>query len=451
MAMVRRMGRLWWAAAVVLTVAGCANGGSNAAGTRAGTGTGATARSSPSASTGAAGSATGATVASQTGASHQRTERIWLQSLQMTSATTGWALHYSKNPNSSSGVFTLLARTTDRGRTWTDVTPASGLAMLATPDAEQVLDPVNGEDAYLAVTGATEESNNAVNTTVVFATTNGGRTWTKSAPLQAVSTASQVSFADPQHGFLMLGGDDGAMGEDQVWLYTTSDGGKHWSLAAASPSEPGAAVAAQRASGRIPTECDKNGLDFPTAKTGWIASTCNAGLTNSLLASHDGGARWSDQSLPLPVTTCAGGACFVRGPQFFGPVGFVTVDPEPGAPALLETRDLGQTWERIALPAGVQYPQITFFSPTQGVLVVGGSQDSFQGTFYTTTSGGRTWTPLRQGTNFTKIGADIDFTTTQDGFAWTTGENSDPAPATVIYDTTNSGRTWHAFTPHLVS
>jgi hypothetical protein len=44
----------------------------------------------------------------------------------------------------------------------------------------------------------------------------------------------------------------------------------------------------------------------------------------------------------------------------------VTVDPEPGGPTLL------------------------FFSPTQGVLVVAGSQDSFQGTFYTTASGGRT-------------------------------------------------------------
>jgi photosystem II stability/assembly factor-like uncharacterized protein len=369
----------------------------------------------------------------------------------MTSASNGWALYYSGNPSSPSPAIALLARTTDGGRTWTDVTPAAGLAMLATPDAEQALDPVNGEVAYLAVTGATEESNTAVNTTVVFATTNGGRTWTKSAPLRAVSSASQVSFADPQHGFLMLGGNGGAMGEDQVWLYRTSDGGEHWSLAAASPAD-GVAVAAQPDSGRIPTECDKNGLNFPTDTTGWIASTCNAGLTNGLLVSQDGGTSWSDESLPLPATTCAGGACFVRGPQFVGGVGFVTVDPEPGAggPALLETGNLGRTWKQIALPAGIEYPQITFFSPTQGVLVAGGSQDSFQGTFYTTANGGRTWTPARQGTNFTKIGVEIDFTSAEDGLAWTTGENSDPSPATSIYETTNSGRSWHAFTPHLV-
>jgi hypothetical protein len=235
----------------------------------------------------------------------------------------------------------LLARTTDGGRTWTDVTPASGLPLLATPYAEQALDPVNGEDAYLAVTGATQESNNSVNTTVVFATTDGGRTWTQSVPLRAVSTASQVSFADPEHGFLLFGGDGGAMGEDQVWLYRTADGGKHWSLAAASPAEPGAAVTAQQGSGRIPTECDKHALNFPTVTTGWIDSTCNAFLANALLVSHDGGSSWSDQSLPLPATTCAGGACFVTGPQFVGGVGFVTIAPWPGTPALLETRDQG--------------------------------------------------------------------------------------------------------------
>ena len=445
--MIRRMGGPWWAAALVLMVAGCAGVGSIAGGT----GAAATARNSPSASTGAAGSATGAAVASQVGASRQKTERIWLQSLQMTSATTGWALYYSKNPNSSSGVFTLLARTTDGGRTWTDATPAAGLPMLATPDAQEVLDPVNGRDAYLAVTGATQESNNSVNTTAVFATTNGGRTWTKSATLRAVSFASQVSFADPQHGFLMLGGEDGAMDEDQVWLYRTADGGKHWSLAAVSPSETGAAVSGQQVSGRIPTECDKNGLDFPTATNGWIASTCNVGLTNALLASHDGGTSWSDQPLPLAATTCADGACFVAGPQFADEAGFVTVDPEPGAPSLLETSDLGRTWKTIVLPAGLEYPQITFFSRTDGVLVAGGTQGSFQGTFYITANGGQTWTPVRQGTNFTKIGADIDFTSTRDGLAWTTGENSDPSPATSIYETTNSGRTWHAFTPYLVS
>jgi photosystem II stability/assembly factor-like uncharacterized protein len=369
----------------------------------------------------------------------------------MTSAMTGWALYYSGNPSSSPGAL-LLARTTDGGRSWTDVTPAAARPMLATADATQAVDPVGGDRAYLAVTGATEESNSSVNTTMVFATTDGGRTWIDSAPLRAVSTVSEVSFADLRHGFLLLGGGDGAMGEDSVWLYRTADGGAHWSLAAATtPAPTGTAVSSQPGLGQIPAACDKSGLAFPTATNGWIASTCNAGLADALLVSQDSGVSWADESLPLPATICSAGACTVSGPQFLDRTGFVTVDPEPDGAALLVTRDLGQTWDQLPLPAGLQYPQITFFSPTQGVLVAGETQGAFGGTFYTTADGGRTWTPVPQGANLTRLGVSIDFATPEDGFAWTNGLESDPVPPTSIYETTNSGRSWHAFTPKLAA
>jgi photosystem II stability/assembly factor-like uncharacterized protein len=425
MFMAGRMTGQWWVAAA-LAVAGCAAFGGN------GNGAGA------------------AKTATPVDAVRQQAKPIWLQSLQMTSATTGWALYYSGNPNSpSSRAIPLLAKTTDGGRSWTDVTPAAARPMLATADAEQVLDPANGERAYLAVTGATQESNTSVNTTMVFSTTDGGRTWTGSAPLRAESTASQVSFADPEHGFLLLGGDGGAMGQDAVWLYRTSDGGAHWSLAAVTPAQTGATVDSQPGPGRIPGDCDKNGLIFPTATAGWIASTCNAGLANSLLVSRDGGTSWSDQPLPLSPTACAAGACTVTGPQFVSGSGFLTVEPEPSGAALLVTRDLGQTWNQLSLPAGLQYPKITFFSPTQGVLVAGESQGAFGGTFYTTADGGQTWSPVSQGADLTRLGVTIDFASPQDGFAWTNGLESEPVPPTTIYQTTNSGRSWHAFIPRL--
>ena len=440
----------WWTAAVALVVAGCAGVGGNAAGV--GAGGGATARSSAAGSASASASA-GARVAKTATPAHAirpQAKAIWLRSLQMTSAMTGWALYYSGNPNSSSAAL-LLARTTDGGRSWTDVTPAAARLMLATPDATQVLGPVGGDGAYLAVTGATEESDSSVNTTTVFATTDGGRTWTDSAPLRAVSTVSEVSFANPEHGFLLLGGGDDAMGEDPVWLYRTADGGAHWSLAAATPAPTGTAISSQPGPGQIPAVCDKNGLAFPTATNGWIASTCNARLANALLVSRDGGVSWADESLPLPATICAGGACTLSGPQFLDGTGFVTVDPEPAGAALLVTRDLGQTWQQLALPAGLQYPQITFFGPSQGVLVAGETQGAFGGTFYTTADGGQTWTPVPQGVNLTRLGVTIDFATPEDGFAWTNGLDSDPGAPTSIYATTNSGRAWHAFTPKLAA
>jgi photosystem II stability/assembly factor-like uncharacterized protein len=427
MLMVRRMSGPWWAAAVAavaLMLAGCAGASGNASGTKA---------------------------ATPADAVRPQARPIWLQSLRMTSATTGWALYDSGDPDSSSTQFLLLARTTDGGRSWTDVTPEAARPLLATPDAEQVLDPVGGERAYLAVTGATEQSNNAVNTTMVFGTADGGRSWTESAPLRAASTVSEVSFVDPQHGFLLLGGGDGAMGEDAVRLYRTSDGGARWSPAAATPAQSGTTVDARPGPGEIPAACDKNGLAFPTATNGWIASTCNAGLADALLVSHDGGVSWAGQPLPLPATACTGGACTVRGPQFVGGTGFLTVEPEPAGPTLLVTRDLGQSWQRRPLPAGLRYPQITFFSPTNGVLVAGETQGAFGGTFYTTHDGGQSWTPVPLGADLTRLGVTVDFASPQDGFAWTNGLQSDPVPPTTIYETTNSGRTWQAITPKLMA
>jgi photosystem II stability/assembly factor-like uncharacterized protein len=93
-------------------------------------------------------------------------------------------------------------------------------------------------------------------------------------------------------------------------------------------------------------------------------------------------------------------------------VGFVTVEPEPNGAALLVTRDLGSTLD-------------------------------------TTADGGQSWTPVPQGADLARLGVTVDFANPQDGFAWTNGVESDPVPPTSIYETTNSGRSWHAFTPKL--
>ena len=150
--------------------------------------------------------------------------------------------------------------------------------------------------------------------------------------------------------------------------------------------------------------CQELGLSFPTTTTGWLRTSCRAG--NYVFVSQDGGSTWAPQSLPVSVTAGQGGPPDVTGPQFQSGTGFLTVGPALGDPSLLETQDLGQTWYTVTLPAGAeQYPQISFFSPTQGVLIPTASQGVLGTVFYTTDDGGQHWTPVPQGTDFTQIGS----------------------------------------------
>ena len=71
--------------------------------------------------------------ASQPGSPASQPKPVWFQSLQMTSAASGWALAWSGNPGViADNAHILLTRTTDGARTWRDVTPAAARPMLAT-------------------------------------------------------------------------------------------------------------------------------------------------------------------------------------------------------------------------------------------------------------------------------------------------------------------------------
>jgi photosystem II stability/assembly factor-like uncharacterized protein len=370
----------------------------------------------------------------------------------MTSASTGWALYYPENPaDPSANPHMLLARTADGARTWANVTPAAARPLLSTSNAAEVLDAVDGERTYLAVTGSTQESAAAVNLTVVFTTNNGGRTWTESAPLRTAATISLLSFADAEHGWLLMSA-GAAAGHNAVRVYRTADGGRHWSLTAASPPLTAATppLGSSSTGTGIPLGCDKAGLAFASATTGWLSSTCAVGLQGELLVSRDGGTTWATQSLPLPASTCDSNQCFVIGPQFTGGTGFLTVAPEAGTPSLLTSRDLGQTWTPLSLPAGAgRYPQIKFFSPSLGLLVSAGAQEALGDVFYTTSDGGQTWSPVTQGVHFTQLGASVDFVSPRAGFAWILGSDQQGAPPPLMYQTADSGRTWESFTPRL--
>jgi photosystem II stability/assembly factor-like uncharacterized protein len=433
--MTRRTAGAWCMAAVMLLAAGCAMAGSTG---RPVTG-GGTVRAGSAAATPKVGAP-----ASRPGSPGSRPRPVWFQSLQMTSARSGWALVWSANPGViADNAQILLARTTDGARAWSDVTPAAARPMLATPYSYEAFDPVDGNHAYLAVSRATSADDGPART-VVFWTADGGRTWTESAVFTTSAQAAQLSFSDARHGWLLLGPVFSGPGQPVTWLYRTSDGGLRWS--------PAATVAPPGSYGSN-SMCQPLNLTLVTAATGWVTIGCRG--QTEFLVSHDGGGSWAAQPLPLPAGALgtSGGPAFLTGPQFAGGTGFLTVAaPPPGTPYLLDTRDRGQTWQLLTPPPGAgQYPQIKFFTPVDGVLVPAGPQDALGAVFYLTADGGQSWTPVPQGAHFTQLGDAIDFASQHVGFAWNSGASTAGVPAPPMYVTTNSGRTWHLIIPHLVT
>jgi hypothetical protein len=356
---------------------------------------------------------------------------VWLDSLQMVSARDGWALAWTSNPASPLPAALIPVRTTDGGRTWTAVTPAPARRLLVRDQAGVILHPLSASRAWLAVSGH--------GGTVTFGTADGGRSWTRSAPVHAPGNPGWLAFTDPAHGWLVqdLGA---AMEQNAVQLYRTGNGGRRWSLIAATLRRPGAGTS----SSGLPIACDKTGIAFATPADGWLTSACFS-LADAVLATRDGGARWAPQALPLPASACAPDLCLISPPQFFGPAGFLTIDHGGKSPYLLVTHDTGVTWHTEPVPqAAGPFGSAHFFDARHGLLVPAVDQDTPGQVFYSTSDGGQTWTPVRQGLRF-QPGMTVDFASPEAGFAW----NPNASGAPPIYATTNGGRTWTWYLPQL--
>ena len=366
---------------------------------------------------------------------------VWLYWLQMVSAHDGWALAWTSNPASARPVALIPVRTTDGGRTWTAVTPAGARPLLAPNRSEVTLQPLSAGRAQLAVTVTPSQDEYGIRParTVVFGTADGGRSWTRSAPIRAPGYAGWLAFAGPARGWLVqsLGA---AMEQNPVRIYGTGDGGRHWSLIAASARWNQAGTSPSG----LPIACDKTGVVFATPADGWLTSACFS-LADALLVTHDGGARWAPQPLPLPASACTPALCVVSAPQFFGPTGFLTIDHGGRSPDLLVTHDAGATWHAERVPPGAgPFGVAHFFDTRHGLLVPAVEQDTPGWVFYVTADGGRTWAPVRQGLRF-QPGTTVDFLGPRTGFAW----NYNAAGVPPIYVTTNGGRTWAWYLPRL--
>jgi len=330
---------------------------------------------------------------------------VWLQSLEMISATDGWALVWNANPDGNAAL--EPTRTSDGGRTWIAVTPAAALPLLDNGTA--LLYAASAERAWIAV------SHGDGNSTVVFGTADGGESWTESNSVTGYQPVA-MDFAGPEHGWL-LESQGAEMGHDPVQVYRTADGGATWSLLAAG----------------LPAECDKSGMAFSSAGTGWITSDCVLGY--QVLVSPDAGAQWAPARLPLASSACRDG-CTAFQPQFAGGATIVEVGSYPAPAVLLVSTDAGESWQREAMPAGAgPYPRVTFFGSADGIAVSAAAQGSIGPDFYLTSDGGLSWTAVPQGRQFANSGASFDFISPLLGFAWISAGQQ-------LYQTSDSGRTW---------
>jgi len=265
-------------------------------------------------------------------------------------------------------------RTTDGGATWAGGAPVDlygQLSGVAFSDAQHAW----------AVGGDYSHDSQAP---LLLTSADAGATWTR-ADFTATSALERVQFPTSTTGFIT--GDDGA-------VYSTTDGGAHWTRTAAGAGD-----------------VLLSGLSFVDATHGWVCG----GQGNEefyggrCYATTDGGATWKDVSpdAEMIVTDCS----FVSATE-----GWVVGQDQ----TIFHTTDGGATWEKQKL-TGISQTQLwdIHFSDAQNGWATGSCFPSGRafdswGVVLHTTDGGESWAQQDSGTG--ELTADVTATDAQ--HAW---------------------------------
>lgn len=344
----------------------------------------------------------------------------------MTSATTGWS--------------TGPLRTTDGGTVWHDVSPPAVWAGTQINGGQRTYPPsyveyfLDSNHAWLA--RSYESATSCFAYVTVFGTTDGGRTWVKSAPVTGAvqpvhaptHVALRLDFIDPQHGWLMV------LGEDHGLLYSTSNGGVDWELV----------------SQQLPAGFDgKCVVKFISLTTGYLGDCRDVEYPSPTLTfTNDGGKTWSVYQLPQPF----GVTFIVDAPIFFDEKrAIIDVTATVGNGDAIDyldylagTTDGGVTWHTLpALPPGfgVAYA----FEDPRNFWILRSDGNGGPDTLYRTLDGGAKWTrvlnnlpPILWGT--------VVFVDAQQGFVIDTGIEIGQGSHDLVV-TSDGGRTWKTIHP----
>lgn len=265
-------------------------------------------------------------------------------------------------------------RTGDGGRTWQRAVLAEGANRSDTMG--NVTFSVLGPDRlYLLVEGGMP--NGYVSD--LYASTDGGRTWSPDRATGPGGVTGALAFADAAHG-VVAGGAPGSR------LFVTADAGRSWSRVAY-PVPTGA----NRADTHFP-----DGPTFFDARDGALAatySTDGGAVDFGVLVTASAGASWAlASSVPESATNDVPVA-------FLSPAHWLAA---AGASTAFATTDAGATWTRYAMSGLPDGPQWISFSGAQhgwalvplSVCLRFKSDCSARTGLYATSDGGRTWTAL---------------------------------------------------------
>jgi hypothetical protein len=264
---------------------------------------------------------------------------VMLVSVQMATATDGWAVGQDADGK-------IVLRTTDGGMHWQNVSPQIPQTLASTYFADST-------HAWLAAFTFNKLANNPISTVTVYHTSDGGQTWQSGDAflLSGGGGPGLMDFIDPQHGWMMAGL-GAAAGSEAVEILQTVDGGLYWQQVSLTSGYPN-----QSTPGSLPFGCDKTGIGFRDANTGWAAGACPGGPI-FLFVTHDSGHTWQRQTLPSPPDYAANlfaqCQCAFNPPIFFSPqVGVFDVQIYEATQSayLYVTTDGGATWTPRKLPS----------------------------------------------------------------------------------------------------
>jgi photosystem II stability/assembly factor-like uncharacterized protein len=342
----------------------------------------------------------------------------------------GWA----STLDSGGGIANVL-RSADGGRTWRTVTPggvrSSSIFGFAAIDVNR---------AWLTAVGPSQQGYGPVD---LWATVDGGQTWSKTTAPAFVFRGPLITFTDGMHGWFAVPGEPSSQEEQQgIVIDRTLDGGKTWQLVAETNYPP-----VKSTSGAPPFTCGKSDLSFLDASTGWLTGSCTAGITFDLTT--DGGVTWKVEPLASPdgapfSAECGGGPCTLTAPRFispgFGYMMFEDTSTSGNRSWLYVSGDGGRSWTIHRVPGqAVTVAMVTASVGFASVLAVdsAGGFDPAADWLYRTDDGGKSWQPVAAGVHL--LYASLDCVSASRCWALS---RSPIDSSTQLYETTDSGLTW---------